>query len=179
MFSFLQCRMGISERSQSWFLQIRYKCTMLNMPCGCAGYMPGRAVRKKGRPQRPFCIPRLHPRWLGGISRWGIPFSKQAASCGPRLPPAVVRLTINFGTGRITLVFPRRTWRLVNIGISALFLACGFPSGGLAAFPGGGRSAFSSKIPDAQDGHVVRGGVAVNMNGHVIKHMPEHGGRLP
>ena len=87
MFSFLQCRMGISERPQSWFLQIRYKCTMLNMSCGCAGYMPGRAVRKKGRPQRPFCIPRLHPRWLGGISRWGIPFShKQAASCGPRLP---------------------------------------------------------------------------------------------
>ncbi len=97
MFSFLQCRMGISERPQSWFLQIRYKCTMLNMPCGCAGYMPGRAVRKKGRPQRPFCIPRLHPRWLGGISRWGIPFShKQAASCGPRLLPAVVRLVVNF-----------------------------------------------------------------------------------
>ena len=177
MSSFLQCRMGISERPQSWFLQIRYKCTMLNMSCGCAGYMPGRAVRKKGRPQRPFCIPRLHPRWLGGISRWGIPFShKQAASCGSRLPPAVVRLTIIFWIDCIASVFPGGYG---GLSISALFSACGFPSGGLAAFPGGGRSAFSSKIPDAQDGHVVRGGVAVNMDGHVIKHMPEHGGRLP
>ena len=132
MFSFLQCRMGISERSQSWFLQIRYKCTMLNMPCGCAGYMPGRAVRKKGRPQRPFCIPRLHPRWLGGISRWGIPFSKQAASCGPQLPPAVVRLTINFGTGRITLVFPRRTWWVAPRSGSGAVIVCDcfIPTGG-------------------------------------------------
>ena len=68
--------------------------------------MPGRAVRKKGRPQRPFCIPRLHLRWLDGILRWGIPFSKQAASCGSQLPPAVVRLTINFWIDCIASVFP-------------------------------------------------------------------------
>lgn len=69
-------------------------------------------------------IPRLHPRWLGGISRWGIPFSKQAASCGPRLPPAVVRLTINSRTGRIASVFPRRAWRLAPRSGSGSVIVC-------------------------------------------------------
>lgn len=44
---------------------------------------------------------------------------------------------------------------------------------------GEGSSALSSEITDTQDGHVVRGGVAVDMDGHIVKHMPEHTGRFP
>ena len=44
---------------------------------------------------------------------------------------------------------------------------------------GEGPLALSSEITDTQDGHVVRGGVAVDMDGHIVKHMPEHTGRFP
>ena len=135
--------MGISERPQSWFLQIRYKCTMLNMSCGCAGYMPGRAVRKKGRPQRPFCISASIPvgwaAFQGGASRFPISrphragpgFSRQSCGSSSTFGQAALPRFFSGGHGGLSISAYRRCSR-----------PAGFPPAGWRLSPEGDGQRF-------------------------------------